>query len=224
MLAAWTQHPPSLRTQIIGTLPGRDVWAMRLLQAIESGLINPAEVPPASRQTLARHSNATVRERSAKLLPVGGAGERAKVVEKYQVVSELKGDAVKGAAIFKTACSTCHSYIGQGMAVGPDLKAFYNKSTPDFVTAILNPNAAVEPRYAAYLVTIKEGRTLTGVIASETATSIEVVMPGGVRENVLRSDLREIRATGTSLMPDGLEQVMPPQDMADLIAFLKSGG
>lgn len=82
----------------------------------------------------------------------------------------------------------------------------------------------MEPRFTAYTTTTKDGRALTGVIANETATSIEVVMPGGLRENILRSDLSEIRATGISLMPDGLEQAMSPQAMADLIAFLKSGG
>jgi len=224
MLAGWPQHSPSLRTQIIGALLSREGWVLRLLQAVESGVINPAEVPAASRQALSRHANATIRERSAHLLPIGNAGGRAEVVKKYQVVSELKGDAVQGATVFKTVCVACHSYIGQGMAVGPDLKAFYNKSASDFVTAILDPNAAVEPRYAAYVLTTKDGRALTGVIANETATSIEVVMPGGVHENVLRGDLREIRATGLSLMPEGLEQAISPQAMADLIAFLKSGG
>jgi len=224
MLAGWAQHPPSLRAQIIETLLSRDAWALRLLRAVEGGVINPAEVPAASRQILARHSNAAIRERSAKLLPTGSAGGRARIVEKYGVVSGMKGDAVKGATVFRTVCFACHSYIGQGLAVGPDLKAFYNKSASDFVTAILDPNAAVEPRYAAYIITTKDARALTGVIATETATSIEAVMPGGLHENILRSDLREIRATGVSLMPEGLEQSMSPQDMADLIAFLKSGG
>ena len=224
MLAAWPKHSPSLRARIIGTLLAREAWILSLLQAVESGVINPAEVPPASRQILARHSNTNIRQQSEKLFPVGNAGERAKVVEKYQTVSSLKGDAVKGAIVFKTVCFTCHSYIGQGMAVGPDLKAFYNKSASDYVTAILNPNAAVEPRYTGYTATTKDGRALTGVIANETATSIEVVMPGGLRENILRSDLSEIHAIGISLMPDGLEQAISPQAMADLIAFLKSGG
>ena len=49
-------------------------------------------------------------------------------------------------------------------------------------------------------------------------------MPGGLRENILRSDLSAIRAIRISLMPDGLEQALSPQAMADLIAFLKSGG
>jgi putative heme-binding domain-containing protein len=110
------------------------------------------------------------------------------------------------------------------MAVGPDLKAFYNKSASDFVTAILDPNAAVEPRYASYVVVTRDGRSLTGIIGNETASSIDVVQPGGIRESLLRSDVREIRATGSSLMPEGLEQAITPQDMADVIAYLKSGG
>src|SRR6185436_1748939 len=126
--------------------------ALRLLQAVADGTVNPAEVPPASRQALARHSNATIRERSEKLLPVGGSAARASIVAKYQTVTGLRGDAVKGATVFKTVCFACHSYIGQGMVVGPDLKAFYNKSASDFVTAILDPNAAVEPRFAGYVV------------------------------------------------------------------------
>ena len=224
MLAAWPKHSPSLRTQIIGTLLARDAWILSLLQAVESGVIIPAEVSPASRQILARHSNVNIRQQSVKLFPVGNTGERNKVVEKYQIVSTLKGDAVKGATVFQTVCFTCHSYLGKGLAVGPDLKAFHDKSVSDFVTAILNPNAAVEPRYTGYTATTKDGRALTGVIANETATSIEVVMPGGLRENILRSDLSAIRAIRISLMPDGLEQALSPQAMADLIAFLKSGG
>jgi putative membrane-bound dehydrogenase-like protein len=224
MLAGWARHPPSLRGQIIATLISRDAWAARLLEAVEQKLISPAEIPATSRQTLATHANTAIRERSARLLPAADTTARAKVVGQYQVVATLKGDAVKGAAVFKTICFTCHAYLSQGMAVGPDLKAFYNKPAGDFITAILNPNAAIEPRYAAYIVSTKDSRTLTGVIANETATSIDVLMPGGIKETLLRTDLKDLRATGISLMPDGLEQSMTPQAMADLIAYLKSGG
>lgn len=224
MLAGWSQRAPSLRGSIITTLLARDRWTLALLQAVADGVVNPAEVPASNRQSLAHHTSAEIRERSQKLLPVGGSGERAKVIAKYKEVPGLPGDAVKGATVFKTVCFVCHSYIGQGMAVGPDLKAYYNKSASDFVTAILDPNAAVEPRYAGYVISTRDGRTLTGVIANETASSLEVVQPGGIRETILRPDIREIRATGLSLMPEGLEQGMTPQDMADLIAYLKSGG
>lgn len=224
MLAGWTKRTPSLRASIMTALLARDEWSLRLLKAVEDHAVSPAELPPVSRQALAHHGNAEIRSRAGKLLPALSSTARAQVIAKYQSVPDLRADPVHGAGVFKAVCSVCHSYIGAGMAVGPDLKAFYNKPATDFVTAILDPNAAVDPRYASYIVSTRDGRTLTGVVTNETASSIEVVQPGGVHETILRTDLREINATGVSLMPEGLEQAVTPQDAADLIGFLKSGG
>jgi putative membrane-bound dehydrogenase-like protein len=224
LLSDWSQRTPSLRTPIINMLLSRTEWTLSLLDAIEAGKVQSADVAAASRQSLAEHKDSSIRARSQKLFPQRNAAERGKILEAYQVVAALRGDGVKGADVFRNKCATCHSYIGAGFAVGPDLKAFYNKSVSDFVTAILDPNAAVEPRYANYVVLTNDDRTLTGVITNETASHFELVQPNGVRESILRADNPEIRATGLSLMPEGLEQAITPQDMADLIAFLKSGG
>ena len=213
-----------MRASIITTLLGRDTWIQHLLQAVEDGVISPAEVTASNRQTLETHANEKIRQRALTLLPVADNSKRAAVVEKYQRVAKLKGDAVHGATVFKIACEVCHDYLGQGKVVGPNLKAYYNKSVSDFVTAILDPNAAVEPRYVSYAITTRDKRTLVGVIANESAASLEVVQPGGIRETILRPDIKSITATGMSLMPDGLEQAITLQDMADLIAYLKSGG
>lgn len=224
ILADWSQRTPSMRTAMIGTLMSREDWIMRMLKAVADGVMNANEISTYNREALRVHNTPTIRDLSLKLFPVADSAARTKVVANYQLVASLTGDALKGAVVFKNVCSTCHAYLGQGNAVGPDLKAFYNKSASDFVTAILNPNAAIEPRYAGYVVTTKDNRTLTGVIANESAASLEVVQPGGLKETLLRTDVREIKATGLSLMPEGLEAAMKPQDMADLISYLKSGG
>ncbi len=224
MLSDWARRAPSIRASIITTLLARDAWTSRLLQAVADEVISPAELSAANRQTLVAHKNDVIRQRATALLPPVDSSQRAAVVANYQGVADLTGDAVKGAEVFKTACAVCHSYLGQGLVVGPDLKAYYNKSASDFVTAILDPNAAVEPRYVSYTITTSDERTLVGVIANESAASLEVVQPGGIRETILRTDIEAIRATGLSLMPDGLEGAISPQAMADLIAYLKSGG
>lgn len=226
MLSDWTQRTPSLRSAILTHLLAREAWTRRLLKAVEDGVVSPVEVTASHRQTLAAHPDDAIRKQAQGLLPVAKSSqnERAAAVAKYAEVDKLKGDAVRGATVFKNTCFVCHSYLGQGLEVGPNLKAYYNKSTSDFVTAILDPNAAVEPRYVSYAVTTVDERTLIGVIANESAASLEVVQPGGIKETILRPDIKSIRATGISLMPDGLEQAMSPQDMADLIAYLKSGG
>ncbi len=224
LLADWPLRTPSLRASILNTLLSRNEWTMALLDAIEAGTVRSGEIVTASRQSLTEHQDGLIKDRSKKRFPQRNIADRKKVLEAYQAVVSLEGNGVKGADVFKSKCATCHSYIGAGFAVGPDLKAFYNKSVSDFITAILDPNAAIEPRYASYVVVTSDDRTLTGVITNETASHYELVQPNGIRETILRSDNAEIRATGVSLMPEGFEQGLTPQDMADLIAFLKSGG
>jgi putative membrane-bound dehydrogenase-like protein len=224
LLRDWPQHGPALRTRIVNALLNRDAWTGQLLDAVANGTVAADDLPMANRQALAKHANATIRERAAKLLATGIGSDRKAVLEKYRTVAELQGNAVKGGELFTNVCSSCHSYIGRGSAVGPDLKAFYNKSPQDFLVAILDPNAAIEPRFAGYVVECRDGRSLLGVIASESATSVALAQPGGAREEILRTDIRAIRGVGQSLMPEGLEQSLPPQAIADVIAFLKSGG
>jgi putative heme-binding domain-containing protein len=108
--------------------------------------------------------------------------------------------------------------------VGPDLTAFRTKGTEDFLLAILDPNAAIEPRFVNYQIETKDGRALTGVVKAETTTSLMLVQGGGLEEKILRNDIAEIKASNLSLMPEGLEQTLTPQDAANLIAYLKHSG
>ena len=91
----------------------------------------------------------------------------------------------------------------------------------DMVGYGADPNAVIEPKFAAYEVETKDGRSLHGVVKNETATSLSVAQANGLEEKVLRSEIKKLRASTLSLMPEGLEQAIAPQDMADLIAWLK---
>jgi putative heme-binding domain-containing protein len=134
----------------------------------------------------------------------------------------LPGEPVKGRAIWVSTCVGCHYFRGEGASVGPNLGALTDKTPADFLTAILDPNAVVEPRFVAYIVETKDDRTLTGIVNAETATTLTLVQGGGTYEKILRSDITSIRPSGLSLMPEGLEQSMSPQDLANLIAYLNS--
>jgi hypothetical protein len=41
-------------------------------------------------------------------------------------------------------------------------------------------------------------------------------------DTILRANIEELRSTGQSIMPEGLEKQLDPQAMADLIAYLLS--
>jgi len=90
------------------------------------------------------------------------------------------------------------------------------------LTAILDPNAAVQDRYRSQTLTLKAGGEVTGLLSTETANNIVVRLPGGADLPILRSDLASQKPTGKSLMPDGMETVFQPQDVTDLIAWLRA--
>jgi hypothetical protein len=85
---------------------------------------------------------------------------------------------------------------------------------------VLDPNRAVEAKYTNYVVETKTGKMFAGVLTGETGNSVTLTGPGGKPETVLRADLKRLRATPLSAMPEGLEIGRTPQDFADLIAFL----
>jgi putative membrane-bound dehydrogenase-like protein len=222
MLAGWKLRSPSLRQSCIEVLLTRPEWAGELVSALESGVVAPSEISPANRQRLSKSASADLQQRARNLWPSQAGSSRAEILAKFQGATTLPGDSSRGAVIFGKTCATCHFLRGQGHEVGPNLAALSNKSPSDFLVAILDPNAAVEPRFVAYNISLKDGRALSGIVSAETATTLTLNQSGALQEKILRSDIEEIRASGVSLMPEGLEQNLSPQDMADLIAFLKS--
>jgi putative heme-binding domain-containing protein len=96
------------------------------------------------------------------------------------------------------------------------------KPLDELLTGILDPNQAIESRYLAYSASTKDGRTFTGVVVAETGNGITLRAPGGAEQALQRADLQELIGNGRSPMPEGLEQVITPQQMADLISFLRA--
>jgi putative membrane-bound dehydrogenase-like protein len=150
------------------------------------------------------------------------SARRAEIIARYRDVATTPDGAVRGAAVFARACATCHLVGGVGHAVGPDLLPLASKPADYFVQHILDPNAAIEPRYSTYLLQMRDGRALAGIISGESGTSVTVVAPGGTTENVLKKEITQIDRAEASLMPEGLENMITPQEMGELVAFLRA--
>jgi putative membrane-bound dehydrogenase-like protein len=221
LLGHWETKSPAVRQSIISLLLAREAWVKPLLAAVQANTVGLNEIPLPARQQLLHHKNTEIAQ-AAKSIWASQQNTRAEILARYQPATTLAGDAGKGATAFANTCSTCHELRGVGHAVGPALTPIADKTPADFLTAILDPNAAVEPRYVAYNIELRDGRSLSGVVNAETGTTLTLVQGGGVKESILRNDIESIRASGLSLMPEGLEQTLKPQDIADLIAYIKS--
>jgi putative heme-binding domain-containing protein len=89
---------------------------------------------------------------------------------------------------------------------------------------VLDPNRSVEGNYRAYAVTTEDGRVVSGLLAAESKTAIELVDAEGKRHAIQRSEIDEFTPSTNSLMPVGFEKQIPPQGLADLLAFLTARG
>ena len=144
------------------------------------------------------------------------------MIDKYQPSLKLKGDSAKGKTIFKNECSTCHQLDGVGNNIGADLKAIKDRGLEGVLLNILDPNREVKPQFMTYSIRLKDGKTLTGMILSESATGLTLRKPDNTNESILRIDIESMKSTGISFMPEGLEKQIDLQAMADLLAYLNS--
>jgi putative membrane-bound dehydrogenase-like protein len=152
----------------------------------------------------------------------GATGNRAEVLKRFAPALDLPGKVAHGSEIFQQRCSLCHQLDASGHDVGPNLTALREKPADYWLKNILDPNAIVEPATAATVLELKDGRIAAGIIKAETATSFSIVAPGGTSETILRTDVKTRTAAPASLMPEGIEAGLSTQDVADLIAFLRS--
>ncbi len=223
LLEQWKGLTPDLRAGAVDGLLTRPDRALLLLDAVESKAVLVTEIDAPRRQRLLQFPEKVVRTRAAALLAASVNPDRQKVIDGFAEALTLKGDAKNGQVLFAKTCATCHRLADTGNAVGPDLASVGDKSPEGLLIAILDPNRAVEARYINYIVTTTDEQTLTGLLASESATSITLLGPDGKPQTLRRQDLKDLRSSNMSLMPEGLEAGLKPQDLADLIAFVRAG-
>jgi putative membrane-bound dehydrogenase-like protein len=224
LLAGWKSHGPELRSEILDALLSREHWSEALLAAIEAGGVPASDIDATRRQRLSDSDNETIKTRAQKLLTGAIESNRQQVYLQHEAVLAMQGDAAAGAAVFEKRCSVCHKLRGVGHEVGPNLASLTDYSPQSLLLAMLDPNKAVEAKYRDYIAITAGGQSYTGILANETGNSVTLLGQEGKQQTILRSELEQLQATGKSLMPEGLEKDVTPQDMANVIAYLRGSG
>jgi putative membrane-bound dehydrogenase-like protein len=157
-------------------------------------------------------------------LNVDAAKQKAHLEQLMTTLSA--GDIRRGQLAFhseKAACFSCHAIGYRGGNVGPDLTRIGSiRSDRDLLEAIVFPSASLVRSFEPIAVATSEGKVYNGLLRGETAD--ELILATGVNqeERVARSQIEEIRPSTVSIMPAGLDQQLTPQELADLVAFLKA--
>ena len=132
----------------------------------------------------------------------------------------MAGNSRRGKEVYDRLCLVCHR-IDQPVSVGPNLRSITDKSPSGLITAILDPNQSVDPRYLAYTVDLKDDSSYTGRIISESGNGISLLTAEANPHTILRSQIAHLQGSRLSMMPEGLETGLTPQQLADLITFVR---
>jgi len=218
---------PQVREAAVRTVLSSRDWAAMLVERLERGAVRLGDIPIAERAKLTDHPDRAVRDRARKILAAGGglpSPDRQQVIDGILPVVLAGGDAARGRAVYKEQCGKCHAHSGEGGRVGPELTGMAVHPPHELLIHILDPNRSVEGNYRAYTVTTADGRVVTGLLAAESRTAVEIVDAEGKRHAIQREEIDDFAPSPNSLMPVGFEKQIAPAAFADLLAFLTARG
>ena len=223
LVDAWPNLAPSLRSSVVNILVYHNQFHEPLVAALEKGILGVGELnlDLEQRRRLLRRSSAAIAQRAAKFVSDEEYSNRSATVDAWLPKLPAKGDATLGQEVFVLRCATCHKVAGTGHSVGPDLTGIAHRSVEDIVSNILDPNMAINPSYIAFLADLKNGDSETGLLAAEAGDTVVLLQADERKVQIQRRDLTQLRSTGKSLMPEGLETGLTPQQLRDLVAFLQ---
>ncbi|HZI72962.1 MAG TPA: c-type cytochrome [Gemmatimonadales bacterium] len=131
-----------------------------------------------------------------------------------------KSDLSQGRAVFNLACAVCHTLYGEGGKIGPDLSGAGRDNLDYLLENIIDPSAMVPADFKVTVVSLKDGRVFNGVVMSQNARTLTLkIMNGTV--TLEKGEIEETRPSELSLMPEGLLEAWPLDQIRDLIGYLQ---
>jgi putative membrane-bound dehydrogenase-like protein len=220
---------PADRAAVVDLLASRPAYANALLDAVEDGRIEPAEISAFHARQIADFGAPKLTERLGRLwgqVRVSAADKQALIATWKRNLSPeavAAADAGRGRAIFVRDCGACHVLFGAGRKLGPDLTGSNRRNIDYLLENVIDPGASVGADFRAVTFVLEDGRSITGVISGSDDRTITVQTP----QATLVLDRRQIDeqvVQQQSLMPEGLLSKLSDQDVRDLVAYLVSPG
>ncbi len=227
VLAQYASLSPAEKQAAVATLSARADWAGVLLDAIAAKQVPRAELTSFAARQIANFGDPAL---TGKLTKTWGSiaapgGDSAAEIAKFKTVLTpaflRTANLPNGRSLYNVTCGTCHTLFGQGQQIGPDLTGS-NRADLDYVLEnIVNPNGLIGKDYELHLITLKDGRSVAGMVRQETESALTVQSLTG-SDTVAKKDITKHETPGFSMMPPGQLTAFTPEQQRDLVAYLAS--
>ena len=218
---AWRLYSTPIRKAALAALLSRPERVAVLLDAMESGSIQPWSIDPVSRGRLTSSKDETLKARAVEIFSKVEKSDRNAVYEDYKSIFALEADPVAGREVFKNNCARCHKFSEDGYEVGPDLTGIRSQPRESILLHIIKPNSEVLAGFENFVVETTDLESYSGIMVAENESTVTIRGALGVENTINRENIESMSSASLSLMPEELEKVMSKQEMRNLIGFLK---
>jgi putative heme-binding domain-containing protein len=225
VLRIYPKLDPDLQPRAIELLTQRAAWARQLVVQIDAKQIPASAVNVNQLRKLLSFDDAKLKDAVAKHWGTIRADRDPKreelISQMRKLLDERRGDPGKGKAVFTRVCGQCHKLHGEGQDVGPDITSNGRGSFDQLLSNVFDPSLVIGASYQARTVLTTDGRVLTGLLVEDSDQRIVLKGQGGKLETIPREEVDAVKVSELSLMPEGLEKQLKPQEIADLFAYLR---
>ncbi len=222
LIDLWPQLQPDQRDRGVRILMNNEEGRRLILSSIESGKMQTASLSWPQTVQLLNSREDDIRFQARAILKGNELGADS-IWNQYKGALTVSGNGSNGAEVFKQACGICHQKGGEnGIAFGPDLASVQNRSHSSLLLDILQPNRSIADGYELWQLELKNGNSLTGIIAHEGPGTLTLRDVSGKDHTLNRSEVASLNAFETSAMPQNLHVQLSVEEMADLLAYLKT--
>jgi len=222
-----------LQTLALNVLCSRIPWARLLAGAVDAGRIDPKDVTLDHLRQLTAMQDADLNRQIEKRwgrVHADSPEEKRNTINRLKLVlspsgavgRNAKGNIAEGKEVFQATCAVCHKLFGEGNSVGPDLTSADRKNTDYLLVQIVDPSAYVRPEYGSYEAELKDDSVISGLMVESTASAVTLLDRNNTRHLLPREQIRELKESSVSLMPEGLLEALPPKRVMDLFAYLQA--
>jgi putative membrane-bound dehydrogenase-like protein len=226
LVVSYAQSSPAVRRRIVDVLVARSSSARQLLQAVVDHAVPPQDISVEQLRRIAAFKDADLDKLIAKhwgkIAPPTSGEKIAHIRHIASRVLITKGDPKRGKELFTKQCATCHTLFGEGGKTGPDLTGADRKNRDWLVTNIVDPSGIIRPEYVAYDASLKDGRSLFGLIVEQSPQTVTLLDAKNEKTVIERTKIESLEPSATSIMPEKLLDELTEDQLRDLFAYLQS--
>ena len=218
-------RPAESRQAALAALAGTRPGTQWLLALNDKGQLDPALKADTAR--LLRNSpHQDLRNKAMVAFPPPGRLDMKKLPSPAALAAR-RGDAARGQKLLAVSsksdlqCLKCHSVLGSGGAIGPDLSVIGKKaSRENLFESILLPSKAVADQYVVWHVETKAGVVVSGLLVEEAPDHLVLRDANGKDTRIDAKDVESRAKSPKSLMPEDLAAYLTEDDLVDLVEYL----